>query len=345
MNDMKSTQRSQVTSVCQGSNASSIVNENYRCPSKENILQPVSLHSDSESSGDEGKNPKVNISLIPVFILETISLVSLAVLAYFLRFENIFPVLIRGFITNDPKLMYPKDLDYENSTIPVNFSETTLYATSLVIPLGLILVGEIGYFMFSKKSRKVVHLGCKGFKLHTVTRRIFRFVGAFLFGLLSTSILTDGLKLATGRPKPYFLEACNVTEQYSNTYEFHYSSICGTSEEDLREARLSFPSFYASLSAYSGVYVMIYAHCVLTVRSSRILRPFITFSVVSLFMLCGVSRIVLHRNHFEDVVVGWILGTSVAAYIFSGDIQAYADDIAVVYMYLHFKLFPRVSSA
>ncbi|XP_022237111.1 phospholipid phosphatase-related protein type 1-like isoform X2 [Limulus polyphemus] len=312
LNEMDSTQRSQ---VCQGSNTPSTVNENYRCPPKENILQPVSVHSDSESSGDEKQNPKVNISLIPVFILETISLGSLAVLAYFLRFEDIFPVVIRGFIINDPKLMYPKDPDYENSTIPVNFSDNTLYATSLAIPLGLILLGEIGYFMFSRKSRKVVRLGCKGFKLHMVTRRILRFTGAFLFGLLSTSILTDGLKVATGRPKPYFIKACNVTEQFNNMYEFYYSSVCGTSEEDLREARLSFPSFYASLSAYSGVYVMIYAHCVLTVRSSTILRPLVIFSIISLFILCGASRIVLHRSHWEDVVAGWVLGGSVAAYI------------------------------
>ncbi|XP_022235780.1 phospholipid phosphatase-related protein type 1-like [Limulus polyphemus] len=244
-------QRSESSTMRGGSYTSSTINDRFR---QENLLEPISVDSESASSDDEKKN-KVNICLIPVFISETIFLGSLAVLAYFLRFETVFPVLDHGFVVNDPKFMYPKEPAYDNSTIPVNFSEKTLYALSLAIPFGLILLGEIGYFIFSRRSRKVVRVGCKGCKLHMITRRLLRFTGTFLFGLLCTSILTDGLKMATGRPRPYFFEACNVSKDVVSSNCLSLSS-CSASG-DLREARLSFPSFYASLSAYTGVFVMV----------------------------------------------------------------------------------------
>ncbi|XP_076335024.1 phospholipid phosphatase-related protein type 1-like [Tachypleus tridentatus] len=306
---MTGSQRSQFSTMRRGSYNSSTIYENFR---QNNLLEPIPVDNQSSSSDDESET-KVNISLIPVFISEIIFLGCVAVLAYFLRFETVFPVFDHEIFVNDTRLMYPKEPSYHNSTVPVNFSEKTLYALFLGIPLGFILLGEVGYFTFSRRSKKVVSLGCQGCKLHVFTRRLLRFTGTFLFGLLCTSILTDSLKIVTGRPRPYFLEACNMNKDVVSSDRL-FSSSCSASG-DLREARTSFPSFYASLSAYTGVFVMSYVHCVLAIRASRLLRPFLVLSIGSFFMLCGTSRVALHKNHLEDIAVGWCLGGAVAVYL------------------------------
>ncbi|XP_076340882.1 phospholipid phosphatase-related protein type 1-like isoform X1 [Tachypleus tridentatus] len=288
----------------------------------ENILEPIQGDDESESSDDD-KVYEVNLNIIPVFILEVLVLGGIAALAYFLRFEPSFPVLLRGFVCNDETIIYPKSVLSQNSTVTLEISPTLLYAVSLALPVTLLLLGELGYFIFSSKIRKVVRPGCVGCKMHMVFRRLIRFNGTFFFGYLCTSILTDALKLTTGQLRPHFLEVCNPSSCPPG--QFISVDICRSPQQELRLARMSFPSFYASISSYSAVFIMVYLHTIVALRTSRLLRPTLVLSIAGLSLLCGVSRVSLHENHWADVIAGFLLGGAVGGYISSISLECFRE--------------------
>jgi len=47
-------------------------------------------------------------------------------------------------------------------------------------------------------------------------RKFFFVQGVFIFGALSTTVLTDILKIMSGRLRPYFLTLCNPDQKSCN---------------------------------------------------------------------------------------------------------------------------------
>ncbi|XP_023228757.1 phospholipid phosphatase-related protein type 5-like [Centruroides sculpturatus] len=282
------------------------------------VLEDKADDNQSECS-EEDKVYRVKLTFIPVFLLEILALGCLAILAYFLRFDSKFPIAKYGFNLCDYSISLPKDPSQTNYSLPLDIQPTVLYASVFGFPLIMIAAGELLYFIFSSKPRKVIRAGCIHCKMHKLTRRIIRFAGTYMFGLLFTSILTDALKLSTGRHRPYFIEECGVNNTVCQSTKYMYISpfqvVCKTPEDKLREARMSFPSAYASLSAYAAVFIMIYIHNIMSTRSSRLLRPSLILIISGLALVCGCSRIGLHRNHWSDVVVGFLLGGGIGVYI------------------------------
>lgn len=287
-------------------------------PSKEaDKLDPGVSDEQSDTSDDE-KVYKVRLNLIPVFILECFALGCLAVLAYFLRFTEIFPVFIRSFNPCDSSISYSLKAAHVQSGVSLKIPPNFFYIYCFASPLSLIILGEMVAFIFSGRSRKVVRAGCIPCKMHQLTRRIVRFFGTFLFGALATTILTDCLKLATGIQRPYFLEVCriNVTRTAFGTCNpALWLSECATDESLVREARMSFPSLYASLSSFSAIFMMVYIHCMMSPKSSRLLRPALVLLIAAKALVCCFSRVSLYYNSWWDVIAGIVLGSSISLYL------------------------------
>ncbi len=60
-----------------------------------------------------------------------------------------------------------------------------------------------------------------------------------------------------------------------------------------------------------------YLHNVIRAHGVRVLKPFIALCFVMLAALCGLSRYGLHYSHWEDVLVGFLIGIVFALYVVS----------------------------
>ncbi|KAK8756741.1 hypothetical protein V5799_000560 [Amblyomma americanum] len=147
--------------------------------------------------------------------------------------------------------------------------------------------------------------------------------GLYLLGALCTSVAVDLLKRAVGAQRPYFLSVCQLNrtcEPAHRETRYYRSHFCRAAHEpedvaDLRDASMSFPSFHAALITYAAVYVMVYLHSVVRLRSSRLLKPAVCVSLGLLSLFVCASRVTLRRNHAADVLAGAAMGAAVAAYV------------------------------
>ncbi|GAV08296.1 hypothetical protein RvY_18011 [Ramazzottius varieornatus] len=274
----------------------------------------MALGDYSDASEYNNKNPrlyKVNHFILPVFFVELIALGSLGALAYYLRFTDVFPLQSAPVNCTESGISFA----LPNATsLLTDVPLEVVYSVALLLPLVVILIGELGYWLFSSKPKKVVRAHCIYFKLHLMPRRFFRFAGIFVLGLLTTSIFTDFAKLLIARPRPYFLQVCDmqcINADGSTTTNDNDNCI----DEDPRHARTSFPSFHSSIALFSAVYASIYIHSLLTARGARLLRPILVFIALTFAVFEAASRYLTRRNHWQDVLVGGILGTLIALYL------------------------------
>ncbi|CAH1393401.1 unnamed protein product [Nezara viridula] len=96
-------------------------------------------------------------------------------------------------------------------------------------------------------------------------------------------------------------------------YKYFVEFTCkGTSPKLLRESRLSFPSGHSSFSAYTMVYLALYLQAKLNWRGSYLLKHFLQFCCVALSWATALSRVSDYKHHWSDVLVGLLIGTTVA---------------------------------
>ncbi|XP_054158004.1 phospholipid phosphatase-related protein type 1-like, partial [Oppia nitens] len=174
--------------------------------------------------------------------------------------------------------------------------------------------------------------------------------GAFAYGLLVTSILTDTLKLVTGRLRPYFLTVCqtiheickrlslentgidyetrapvNYRHVWVDPTDFPDTVLCQNQTSIIRSARMSFPSGTASLSTYSALFIVLYITYAWTARSSRVFKLWFTVtSVICLLIVCA-GKVTTHDNHWDDIVAGLVIGIGFALYICYTQLNLFSD--------------------
>lgn len=124
------------------------------------------------------------------------------------RFTSVFPYHHRVFYCRDVHLYKP---NFVPEDFNVYVSYPLLYTLAFTIPPLVILIGEVMFWLFSTKPRKIVYANCGECPVHLFTRRLFRFVIIYLAGLLIVQIFVDTIKLMTGYQRPYFLSLCNVS--------------------------------------------------------------------------------------------------------------------------------------
>ncbi|KAG1683994.1 Phospholipid phosphatase-related protein type 1 [Nymphon striatum] len=262
---------------------------------------------------------KVSHLIIPVFLLETMVALALAVLAYQLRFTDIFPTSESGFFIGDPNLNYPYKAQ-ENQKYNL-----FLLGSFLIVPAIVLIIGEVGLWLFSTNPRKLVRASCVPCKINLLPRRLIRFSGTFILGLIISTILVDSLKLLFNTHRPYFLDICrpNVTEK--GVYVTAENVCTNMDRTAVKKARLSFPSFHSALSGYSAVFTMVYLHYVASMRGTVVFRPVIIFTIAGASLFSAISRYTSHINHWQDVLVGYIIGTLVSLYLAIGILHKFCE--------------------
>lgn len=153
-----------------------------------------------------------------------------------------------------------------------------------------------------------------------------------------TSIITDSLKLMTGRLRPYFLDVCHPTACINGTINGPQEWVVGTNVSDevfcnsntsdatlLRDARMSFPSSKASITTFSGFFFIFYVSFVITLRSGQMIRSWCSAGTLLAILIVCAGRVTSHQNHVEDVIFSFLLGTTFAIYICINHLNCFRD--------------------
>lgn len=122
-----------------------------------------------------------------------------------------------------------------------------------------------------------------------------------LFESLSlTFFATNLIKVTVGRLRPDFLERCQPNAQLT----------CTGDAESIREGRRSFPSGHTSTAFAGGMFLSLYLWGKLKPlgKNGAFWKVFLSISPLFGATMMGVSRIIDNRHHWEDVLVGALLG-------------------------------------
>jgi len=260
------------------------------------------------------KMEEFSTHLTPVLIN---SLIFLSTTITFVVFEfTTIKAKTNGFFCNDLSILFA----YKEDTI----STEMLILINVIVSMSVIIVVEqIVTFetrsleIFSTRDQHWLPRLCQSNHLWPI--RAIKVMLLLTWYIMANTILTDAMKVTVGRLRPHFISVCNpnVTCSSSNTtYITNYGCQSSTAKDE-NDARLSFPSGHASMSATVMGFVMVYVQ--LRCNPSRnivLLKPILHLAMLILAMWIAMTRVSDYQHHMSDVLFGFLLGTIIG--IFGG---------------------------
>lgn len=270
------------------------------------------------SFGDKGQI-KTSTYIVPCFLfVELVIMAGTVLLAYYFEYTDTFPVHVQGFFCFDKAYSKPYPGPEDNSKAP----PVLVYSLVTAIPTVTILIGEVTSFFVKSEGaqeKTIVTADCCYF--NPLLRRIVRFLGVYSFGLFTTTIFANAGQVVTGNQTPHFLSACkpNYTALGCQSPLQYISErrACTGNPYLVASARKSFPSKDAALSFYSAIYTVMYVTLAFRTKGTRLTKPTLCLVLLSLAVLVGVVRVTEHRNHWNDVLAGFLTGGAIAAFLVS----------------------------
>ena len=258
------------------------------------------------------------------FVIDLIFFV-LIVLAGIITEVAGLPVKRLGFFCDDERLRFP----FLNSTIP-----TISLIFFVLIPFAFIIgLSVLEHFIYKYAHLRLqTQLPSTPFhvKLNCIYREIKIPYGlwktmltlyAFIVGIFITLIVTNAIKFSVGELRPHFFSVCqpNFTElacRDSNGYSAYVTNYTCYGTDDIREARVSFPSGHASFIVYNMVFLMFFFE--LKPYIPRGIRSGVTLLFALTGMLVAVTRLYDYKHHANDIIGGSIIGlvTAIFTYFF-----------------------------
>ncbi|XP_057680886.1 phospholipid phosphatase-related protein type 5-like [Corythoichthys intestinalis] len=241
-------------------------------------------------------------------------------LAYYFEYTDTFSVHVQGFFCYDTTYTKPYLGPEDHSAIP----PILLYAVVAVLPTLLITITETVLFLVQYTSKefdnseKTVATGDCCY-LNPLVRRTFRFLGVYTFGLFTVDIFVNAGQVVTGNLAPYFMTICkpNYTALgcHKSLRYINHQEACTGNQNEILHARKTFPSKEAALSIYAALYLAMYVTCTVQVKGTRLAKPVLSLALVFLAFLTGLNRIAEYRNHWSDVIAGFMIGTAIATFL------------------------------
>ncbi|KAL7648813.1 UNVERIFIED_CONTAM: hypothetical protein RMT77_000720 [Armadillidium vulgare] len=205
----------------------------------------------------------------------------------------------RGFFCDDATIRYP----YKYPIIPTLF----LVLFFLLVPIIVVALIE---FMHVKECYNVL---TKKKRFSKWFWSFYRFLRAFLFGFAISLLVVQIFKFTLGALRPHFLDVCNPEVDCNGGNDSYIpGDVCNPeSDEDdafVRDARLSFMSAHASVSAFCMFFLIFYLQYRLLIQRYTLVRPFLQYICLVLTILVSLSRISDHHHHWSDVLAGFLNG-------------------------------------
>lgn len=261
-----------------------------------------------EDSRNKKDDKMGNHDCVPCnFILNIFTAIVLVVVFVVLEVYPIVPAFHRGFYCNDDTINKPY---LEKETI----STSTLIVTSVLLVIILATICEL-----TKRCRKTAPTQPQNVvlirrKFPAWICRLLSRISLIIIGLLMTLIVVDIGKKLIGRLRPHFLTVCQPdTNLYNCTDGYITADVCTNPDiAVVAEARLSFPSGHAAMSAFVAVVLALYIEY--TVKVGSLFKPLVQYMLLCVGLAGALSRIPDYYHHWSDVLVGLFIGVAHALY-------------------------------
>ncbi|XP_065360611.1 putative phosphatidate phosphatase [Calliphora vicina] len=233
------------------------------------------------------------------------------------KFYKLYKGLVkRGFFCDDESLKYP----YHEDSVSV----TLLLTLSLYVPITVMVFCEIVLFLVGR--RRCTTVQDKGFARAFL--KLHHNITPFVCGFALHTLFMHVAKITLGRLRPHFFEVCQPYRTSDDTtcdspknhglyIEDYECSNPYSTRYMLYNVHLSFPSGHSGSIFYGMIFIILYLQ-----RFSKTLsqcRINIGLFMMVAQMLCALlawfvalSRVMDYKHHWSDVLVGIMLGTSVA---------------------------------
>ncbi|KAK4284175.1 hypothetical protein QN277_001043 [Acacia crassicarpa] len=137
-----------------------------------------------------------------------------------------------------------------------------------------------------------------------------------LFSVLVTAVITDAIKDAVGRPRPYFFWRCFPDGK--DVYDKLGNVICHGDKNVIKEGHKSFPSGHTSWSFAGLGFLSLYLSGKIKAfdRTDHVAKLCIVFLPLLMASLVAVSRVDDYWHHWQDVFAGGLIGLIVATFCY-----------------------------
>uniref|UniRef100_A0A7N4PPL4 Phospholipid phosphatase-related protein type 2 n=1 Tax=Sarcophilus harrisii TaxID=9305 RepID=A0A7N4PPL4_SARHA len=260
---------------------------------------------------------------------QSVLLGAVVLLAYRLEYTDTFPVHRQGFFCYDSAYAKP----YPGPEAASRAPPALIYPLVTAGPAITILLGELARAFFpapastapALRERTIVCGDCCRFS--PALRRLVRFLGVYSFGLFTTSIFANAGQVVTGNPTPHFLSVCHpnytalgcpppATDKPGLDRYVTDQGACAAGNPALvAAARRAFPCKDAALCAFAVTYTAMYVTLVFRVKGSRLVKPSLCLALLCPAFLVGVVRVAEYRNHWSDVLAGFLTGAAIATFL------------------------------
>ncbi|XP_031107139.1 lipid phosphate phosphatase 2-like isoform X1 [Ipomoea triloba] len=188
------------------------------------------------------------------------------------------------------------DLKYPHKSNTVPFWVVPMYAD--VLPIFIFLI-----FYFYRRDVYDLHHAILG----------------LLFSTLGTTVITDAIKDAVGRPRPDFFWRCFPDGK--DVYDKWGNVICSGAKNIIKEGHKSFPSGHTSCFAvsFAGLgFLSLYLAGKIKAFDCRghVAKLCLVWLPLLAAALVGISRVDDYRHHWQDVFAGGLLGYVVALFCY-----------------------------
>ncbi|KAM5162041.1 Hypothetical predicted protein [Marmota monax] len=260
-------------------------------------------------------------TIFPCFIfVEMVIMAGTVMLAYYFEYTDTFTVNVQGFFCHDSAYRKPYPGPEDSSAVP----PVLLYSLAAGVPVLVIIVGETAVFClqlatrdFENQEKTILTGDCC--YINPLVRRTVRFLGIYTFGLFATDIFVNAGQVVTGNLAPHFLALCkpNYTALGCQQYTQFISGeeACTGNPDLIMRARKTFPSKEAALSVYAAMYLTMYITNTIKAKGTRLAKPVLCLGLMCLAFLTGLNRVAEYRNHWSDVIAGFLVGISIAVFL------------------------------
>ncbi|KAI8050806.1 phosphatidic acid phosphatase type 2/haloperoxidase [Syncephalis plumigaleata] len=134
-----------------------------------------------------------------------------------------------------------------------------------------------------------------------------------------TTIFTEIAKITVGRPRPDFLDRCKPNVRADPEFGLSTVDVCTwTDKKIILDSMRSFMSGHTSTSFAGLGFLSLYMAGKLHIFDERgfVFKPLICLIPLLGAALIGISRIADYRHHWQDVLVGGIVGFGMAYFAY-----------------------------